>query len=91
MKEMGGGEVDLVTQQFAKWLLLPLLVIILIFIIYKLQINQWKCEQIAKENGYLEGNYIPGNRGVGKACICSNKIKPDGTIDINKRLVIDLK
>lgn len=90
MKEMGGREVDLVTWRFAKWLLLPFIGIIFVFIIYKLQINQWKCEKIAKDKGYLEGNYIPGNRGVGKACICSKKIRPDGTIDNNERLVIDL-
>lgn len=57
----------------------------------RVQINSWKCNREAKKQGYLHGNYIPPNRvGVGEACICEEKLRPDGTVDSAARLVIDL-
>jgi len=46
----------------------------------------------AKRQGYLQGNYILPNRvGVGEACICEEKLRPDGTVNSAARLVIDLE
>jgi len=83
---------DLVTPWLLKWIFLPLFGSALIIAFGGAQINSWKCSREAKKQGYLQGNYVQPNRvGVGEACICEKKLKPDGTVDSSARLVIDLE
>jgi hypothetical protein len=83
---------DRVTPWLLKWIFLPLFGGACIIVFGGVQINQWKCDKTAKKQGFLQGNYIPANRvGVGEACICEKKLRPDGTVDSSARLVIDLE
>ena len=83
---------DRVTPWLLKWIFLPIVVGALILMFGGVQINDWKCGREAKRQGYLQGNYIPPNRvGIGEACICEKKMRPDGTVDTSARLVIDLE
>jgi hypothetical protein len=83
---------DPVTPWLLKWIFLPLFGGALILAFGRVQINQWKCDRTAKKQGYLKGNYIPPNRaGVGEACICEKRLRPDGTVDTSARLDIDLE
>jgi hypothetical protein len=83
---------DRVTPWLLKWIFLPLFGGALIFLFGGVQFNQWKCNREAKRQGYVRGDYIPPNRaGVGEACICEKKLRPDGTINFSARLVIDLE
>jgi hypothetical protein len=83
---------DRVTPWLLKWIFLPFFAAVLLAVFSGVEINQWKCNREAKRQGYLEGTYIPSNRaGVGEACICEKKLRPDGTIDSSVRLIIDLE
>ena len=83
---------DRVTPWLLKWIFLPLFGGALLIAFAGVQINQLKCSREAKRQGFLQGNYIPSNRvGVGEACICEKKERPDGTVDSSARLVIDLE
>ncbi|MFA7060734.1 MAG: hypothetical protein WC156_07945 [Pedobacter sp.] len=83
---------DPVTPGLLKWIFLPLFGGALLIVFGGVQISQWKCSREAKRQGYLQGSYIPANRvGVGEACVCENKLRPDGTVDYSARLVIDLE
>ncbi len=83
---------DPVTPWLLKWIFLPLFGGALLIVFGGVQINQWKCNREAKRQGYLQGNYFPPNRvGIGEACICEKKLRPDGTVDSSARLVIDLE
>ena len=83
---------DLVTPWLLKWIFLPLFGGALLIAFGRVQIQSWKCTREAKRQGYLQGNYIPADRvGVGEACICKEKLRPDGTVDAAARLVIDLE
>jgi len=83
---------DRVTPWLLKWIFLPLFGGALLIAFGRVQINSWKCTREAKRQGYLHGNYVPRNRaGVGEACICEGKIRPDETVDSLARLVIDLE
>jgi hypothetical protein len=82
---------DRLTPWLLKWIFLPLFGGALLNAFGGVQINSWKCTREAKRQGYLHGKYIPPNRvGVGEACICEGKIRPDGTVDSSAKLVIDL-
>lgn len=87
---LGLRNFDLITFRFVKWVFFPLIFFVIIFICVRIQINQWECEKMAKNNGYVEASYIPSYKGKGKACICSTKINIDGTIDTDAKLIIDL-
>jgi len=83
---------DRVTPWLLKWIFLPLFGGALLIAFGGVQINSWKCSREAKRQGYLHGNYVPPNRvGIGEACICEGKLRPDGTVDSSARLVIDLE
>jgi hypothetical protein len=83
---------DPVTQWLLKWVFVPLFGGALLIVFGGVQMNQWKCNREAKRQGYLQGDYIPPNRlGVGEACICENKLRPDETVDSSARLIIDLE
>jgi hypothetical protein len=83
---------DPVTPLLLKWVFLPLFGGSLLTVFGGVQINQWKCNTEATRQGYLQGDYIPPNRvGVGEACICEKKLRPDGTVDSSARLIIDLE
>lgn len=83
---------DNLTPWLLKWVFLPLFGGALLIAFGRVQINSWKCGREAKRQGYVQGNYIPPNRvGVGEACICEKKLKPDGTVDSSARLVINLE
>ncbi|TSK09112.1 MAG: hypothetical protein FPO08_07410 [Geobacter sp.] len=83
---------DRVTPWLLKWIFLPLFGGATLIMFGGVQINSWKCDREAKRQGYLAGKYIPPNRvGVGEACICEEKIRPDGTVDSSARLTIDLE
>jgi len=82
---------DPVTPWFLKWVSLPLFEGAILLALCNVQINQWKCSREAKRQGYLEGNYVPSNKGTPAACICEKQRKSDGTIDNSARLVIDLE
>jgi hypothetical protein len=83
---------DRVTPWLLKWIFLPLFGGALLIAFGGAQINSWKCTREAKRQGYLHGNYVPPNRvGIGEACICEGKLRPDGTVDSSARLVIDLE
>jgi len=83
---------DPVTPWLLKWIFLPLFGGALLIVFSGVQINQWKCNGEAKRQGYLQGSYVPANRvGVGEACVCEKKLRPDGTVDSAARLVIDLE
>ena len=83
---------DPVTPWLLKWIYLPLFGGALLIAFVGVQINSWKCHREAKRQGYLQGNYIPPNRaGIGEACICEEKLRPEGTVDSAARLVIDLE
>jgi hypothetical protein len=77
-----------------KWIVSPIIAILLIRIIWcfsDFKVMEYKCQRMAEERGYIEATYIPPNRlGFGEECICKMKRNPDGTIDENARLVINL-
>ena len=83
---------DPVTPWLLKLIFLPLFGGAMLIAFGGVQINHWKCSREAKRQGYLQGHYIPPNRvGVGEACICEERLRPDGTVDSTARLVIDLE
>jgi hypothetical protein len=83
---------DRVTPWLLKWIFLPLFGGALLIAFGGVQINSWKCTREAKRRGYMHGNYVPPNRvGIGEACICEGKLRPDGTVDSSARLIIDLE
>jgi len=90
VKEVEKKGLDVITRWFVKWIFLPAIGCVLIFLAMKIQTNEWKCRNIAKQKGYLESRYVPGNRGTGKACLCLKKQNLDGTVDVKAKLVIDL-
>lgn len=83
-------QLDIVTIWFVRKVFLPLLILSLCLLVIKVQLEAWRCNKIAEAHGYLEGKLVPGNRGVGKACICQKKKMPDGTVDKNVKLIINL-
>jgi hypothetical protein len=81
---------DPVTPWVIKWIAFPIITVIFLWMIIGLQINQWKCSREAKRQGYLEGEFSPAYRFTPASCVCRKKVMPDGTVDDNAKMVIDL-
>jgi hypothetical protein len=73
-----------------KWVIVPFAVLYLIWTFASIEFMKYTCQRMAEELGYIESTYIPTRSGTGEECICKMKRNPDGTIDENARLVIDL-
>lgn len=83
---------DVVTPWFLKWIFLPFIAGFLLLSIAQDQIKSWKCSREAKRQGYLRGQLIPGGRfGNGRACVCEDKLLPNGEVDTKAKLTIDLE
>jgi hypothetical protein len=73
-----------------KWVIAPLALLYLTWTLVSLEFMKYKCQRIAEELGYIESSYIPTRSRTGEECICKMKRNPDGTIDENAKLVINL-
>jgi hypothetical protein len=73
-----------------KWVIAPFALLYLIWTLVSIEFMKYKCQRIAEELGYIESSYIPTRSRTGEECICKMKRNPDGTIDENAMLVIDL-
>ncbi|MEI7947173.1 MAG: hypothetical protein WCJ02_10765 [bacterium] len=73
-----------------KWVIAPVALLYLTWTLASIEFMKYKCQQIAEELGYIESSYIPTRSRTGEECICKMKRNPDGTIDENAMLVIDL-
>jgi hypothetical protein len=82
---------DPVTPWIFKWIVLPIMAAIFLMMILEVQIGEWKCDREAKRQGYLEGNYFPAYKFTPASCVCRKKVLPDGTVDENAKMVIDLE
>lgn len=82
---------DPVTPWLLKWIFLPFVVVVFLVMAFDLQINQWKCSREAKRQGYLEGEYFPAYRFTAASCVCRKKPLPDGLVDEDAKLLLDLQ
>ncbi len=73
-----------------RWVIAPFAVLYLIWTLVSNEFMKYRCQRIAEELGYIESTYFPTRDGTGESCICKMKRNPDGSIDENARLVIDL-
>ena len=73
-----------------KWVIVPFALFYLIWTLVSIEFMKYKCQRIAEELRYIESSYIPTRSRTGEECICKMKPNPDGTIDENAMLVIDL-
>ena len=75
-----------------KWIVLPLVIIGGLVLLVDLEKGKWQCRRLAKEHGYIAWEYLsPTHVRFGEGCILTKKRNPDGTIDPQARLVIELR
>ncbi len=60
-----------------KWLVLPLMIFGLSYLLGHRAYTVYKCEQFCETQGYSKGKHIPPDRfGFGEKCICEEPVDP---------------
>ncbi len=82
---------DVVGVWVLKWIVAPLLAVGLTVWLIHFEIMKQKGRKLCAEHGYLESEYmLPNRAGFGEKYIFRKQINPDGTTNMNAKLVIKL-
>ena len=74
-----------------KWVVIPFMLFMVIFMVIDVTAGKRKCSQMGKERGFLDSNYVPVYRYSGGYCIIKRKRNVDGTVDENAVMRIEMK
>lgn len=92
---MSYPKADPIGLRVLKWLVV--LILAVAFLGFFIRFGFWgstmmsRCQEMARDRGYLEATYVPGRSGSDDRCICSRKRNPDGTIDENDSISIPME
>lgn len=82
---------DSIGVWLAKWVVVPLLALLIPILLVRVEIGKYKCRKLAAAHGYMESMYVPSRfYDPGDQCFCRKKRRADGSIDETAEMVINI-